>query len=108
MKAKKTMEVVRGSGNAFADFGYTNAAAEQLKALLAAQIIKVLDRQALTVRAAAAQTGIDAGDFSRVRKVKLDRFTIERLMDILERLDQRVEVKVKFKAHAHDRQLAPA
>lgn len=96
----KPIEVVRGSGNVFADFGYPHAAAEQLKALLAAQIIKVLDRRKLTMRAAAAQTGIDAGDFSRVRKLKLDRFTIDRLMDILERLDQRVEVRVKFKGGA--------
>jgi predicted XRE-type DNA-binding protein len=102
MKAKaKGMELVRGSGNVFADFSHANAPAEQLKALLAAQIIKVLDRQELTVRAAEAQTGIAAADFSRIRQVKLDRFTIDRLMNILERLDQRVEVKVKFKPSAH-------
>lgn len=102
MKAKaKGIEVIRGSGNVFADFGHANAAAEQLKALLAAQIIKVLDGDGLTVRAAEAQTGIAAADFSRIRQVKLDRFTIDRLMNILERLDQQIEVKVKVKpAHA--------
>ena len=35
------LELVRGSGNVFADFGYPNADAEQLKALLAAEIIGV-------------------------------------------------------------------
>ena len=94
MKAK-AIEVIRGSGNVFADFGYPNAALEQLKALLAAQIIKVLDRKTLTVRAAEANTGIAAADFSRIRRVKLDRFTVDRLMTILERLDQHVEVKIK-------------
>lgn len=94
---RDTVELVRGSGNVFADFGYPNAAAEQLKALLAAQIIKVLDARALSVRKAAAHTGIAAADFSRIRTVKLDRFTIDRLMTILERLDQQVEVKVKVK-----------
>ena len=96
MKAK-AIEVVRGSGNVFADFGYPNAAAEQLKALLAAQVVNVLDREAITVRQAGAHTGIAAADFSRIRQVKLDRFTIDRLITILERLDQRVEVKLKVK-----------
>ena len=96
MKAK-AIEVVRGSGNVFADFGYENAAGEQLKALLATQIIKVLDREALTVRSAEANTCIAAADFSRIRRVKLDRFTIDRLINILERLDQQVDVKVKVK-----------
>jgi predicted XRE-type DNA-binding protein len=93
----KAIEIVRGSGNVFADFGYQNAAAEQLKALLAAQIVNVLDRGAITVRQAGEHTGIAAADFSRIRRVKLDRFTIDRLISILERLDQRVEVKVKVR-----------
>lgn len=96
MKAK-AIEIIRGSGNVFADFGYPNAAGEQLKALLAAQIINVLDRDAITVRQAGEHTGIAAADFSRIRQVKLDRFTIDRLITILERLDQRVEVKLKVK-----------
>ena len=51
------LELVRGSGNVFADFGYPNADAEQLKALLAAQIIGILDDRALTVRKAEDMTG---------------------------------------------------
>ncbi len=93
---KDDVELVRGSGNAFADFGYANAGAEQLKATLAAQIIRVLDARELTVRAAAELTGTAAADFSRIRRVKLDRFTIDRLMGVLAKLDQRVEVKVRF------------
>jgi len=92
---RENPELVRGSGNVFADFGIPNAAVEQLKALLAAKIIKVLDAKKLSVRMAEEQTRIAAADFSRIRRVKLDRFTIDRLMTILERLDQRVEVKVK-------------
>jgi predicted XRE-type DNA-binding protein len=90
------IELVRGSGNVFRDFGRANAEAEQLKATLAAQIIRVLDARELTVRAAADLTGTAAADFSRIRRAKLDRFTIDRLMMVLAKLDQRVEVKVKF------------
>jgi predicted XRE-type DNA-binding protein len=91
------LELVRGSGNVFADFGYPNADAEQLKALLAAQIIGVLDDRALTVRKAEDLTGIAAADFSRIRKTKLDRFTIDRLMTILNRLDQDVDVQITIR-----------
>lgn len=87
-------ELVRESGNAFRDFGSANADAEQLKALLGAQIIGCLNRRGLTVRAAEEATGIAAADFSRIRRVKLDRFTVDRLMNILNRLGQRVDVAV--------------
>lgn len=92
-------EIVRGSGNVFADFDHPNAEVEQLKALLAAEIIGVLDDRALTVRKAEDQTGIAAADFSRIRKVRLDRFTIDRLMTILKRLDQDVDVQVTVRPH---------
>lgn len=88
------LELVRGSGNAFRDVGFPAADAEQLKAILAAQIIGILDLRQLTVRAAEEQTGCAAADFSRIRRAKLDRFTIDRLMGVLNRLDQRVDVSV--------------
>lgn len=87
--------IVRGSGNVFRDLGRPNADAEQLRALLAAEIIKTLDERRLTVRAAGEKTGIAAADFSRIRQVKLDRFTIDRLMTILGKLDRRVDVSVE-------------
>lgn len=91
------IEIVRGSGNVFRDFGHEDADAEQLKAVLAAQIIKVLDAGKLTVRKAEDMTGIAAADFSRIRKARLERFTIDRLMMILARFDRRVEVKVSVR-----------
>lgn len=95
------IEVVRGSGNVFADFNHPNAAVEQLKILLASEIIGVLDDRSLTVRKAESLTSIAAADFSRIRKTKLDRFTIDRLMTILDRLDQNVEVRLTVR-HRHD------
>ncbi len=97
MKREK-IEVVHGSGNVFRDFGYENADVEQLKAILAAEIIKILDREKLTVRAAHARTGIAAADFSRIRNADLSRFTLDRLVSIINRLGSRVEVKVSVRA----------
>jgi len=98
MKTKsEKLEVVRGSGNVFRDLGHKNADVEQFKAILAAEIIKALDRDHLTVRAAHARTGIAAADFSRIRNADLDRFTVDRLMSIINRLGSRVEVKVRVR-----------
>jgi predicted XRE-type DNA-binding protein len=96
MKSEK-LQLVRGSGNAFRDLGHKNADAEQFKAILAAEIIKALDREHLTVRAAHARTGIAAADFSRIRNADLARFTVDRLMSIINRLGARVEVKVRVR-----------
>ncbi len=59
MKSEK-LQVVRGSWNVFHDLGHKNADAEQFKAILAAEIIKALDRDGLRVRAAHGRTGIAA------------------------------------------------
>ena len=90
-------ELVRGSGNVFRDFDMSNPDLEQLRAILAAQIIKALDRKRLTVRKAAELTGIAAADFSRIRNANIGRFTVDRLMTVLGRLDQRVDVNVKVR-----------
>ena len=91
------MELIRGSGNVFRDFGHANPELEQLRAILAAQIIGVLDDRSLTVRKAGEITGIAAADFSRIRRANLGRFTIDRLMTILDRLDQEVDVTVSVR-----------
>jgi predicted XRE-type DNA-binding protein len=95
---RKGLELVRGSGNVFHDLGRENADIEQLKALLAGEILKALDREKLTVRAAHAKTGFAAADFSRVRNADLGRFTADRLMSMLNRLGSRVEVKIRIRS----------
>jgi len=96
MKGRQ-LDVVHGSGNVFRDLGHSNADVAQVKAILATEIIKVLDREGLSVRAAQARTGIAAADFSRIRNADLGRFTVDRLMSIINRLGSRVEVKVKIR-----------
>jgi predicted XRE-type DNA-binding protein len=94
---KKKAGLVRGSGNVFRDFGDANADLEQTRAILAAKIIGVLDGRKLSVRAAESLTGIAASEFSRIRNVKLERFTIDRMITILGKLGQDVEVSVSVR-----------
>jgi predicted XRE-type DNA-binding protein len=100
MSDKDDVELVHGSGNIYRDFGMENPELRQLKALLAAQILRVLEERKLTVREAHDLTGYAAADFSRIRQAKLDRFTVDRLMAMLDRLGQQVEVSVNVHPRA--------
>ena len=96
MKSKK-LDLVEGSGNVFRDLGHKHPDIDQFKAILASEIIKALDRDGLSVRAAQGRTGIAAADFSRIRNADLKRFTVDRLMLIINRLGSRVEIKIKVR-----------
>lgn len=78
---------------------------QALKADLAARILASVDRLGLTVREAQARTGQAAADFSRLRGGQLDRFTIERLLDIAETLGERISVSVTAESHPGTAQL---
>ena len=96
MKGER-LALIRGSGNVYQDFGIEDADARQLKALLAAEIIKTVDKKGLSVRKAHALTGIDASDFSRIRNADFRRMTVERLMTIVNRLGSRIEFKMRLR-----------
>jgi predicted XRE-type DNA-binding protein len=97
MRRKRKNEIIRGSGNIYRDFNLPDADVRQLKAILAAAIIKTLDRRALSVRSAQRLTGIDAGDFSRVRNADFRRISVERLMAMINLLGSRVDVEIKLR-----------
>jgi predicted XRE-type DNA-binding protein len=105
---KDKLEIVRGSGNVFRDLAYENADSEQFKAILAAAIIKKMDSDGLTARKAQSLTGVTEADFSRIRSVQLDRFTIDRLMLIVNRLGSRIDIAIKLRPGQVRGQHAPA
>ena len=87
----------RGSGHVYRDLNMPDADVRQLKAILAAAIIKTLDKKELSVRKAQRLTGVPAADLSRIRNADLERFTSDRMMMILNKLGSRVEVSVRVK-----------
>lgn len=87
-------DVLRGSGNLFADFADADAETKQLKAQVAAEIISTLSRHKLSARAAAKAARLDASDIQRIRDADLSKFTLDRLIRVAYRLGQRVEIKV--------------
>jgi predicted XRE-type DNA-binding protein len=91
----------------FRDHVTGDAAANRIKVGLAQQIIRVLDEKSLTVRSAAEITGTSAADFSRIRQTKLARFTVDRLLNILNRLGQDVEFAVSVRPRPIRSKLVP-
>ena len=90
-------ELIRGSGNVFHDFGRPNAGVEQARAILAAKIISTLDERGLSTREAEKLTGVAHSEFSRIRNARFERFTLDRMITILGKLDEEVEVNVSFR-----------
>jgi predicted XRE-type DNA-binding protein len=87
-------EVVRGSGNVFADFGDADAEAKKMKSVIAAEIIAVLDERACSTREGAKLAKVDAADIQRIRNGDLSRFTIDRLVKVAYRLGRKVEMTI--------------
>jgi predicted XRE-type DNA-binding protein len=90
------LEIIRGSGNVFADFGHQNAGLEQARAIIAAKIIGILDDRKLSPRDAEKQTGVSHTEFSRIRNTQLRHLTLDRMMVILGKLDEDIEVNISL------------
>jgi len=104
---EEKIKITRGSGNVFRDIGFPNPDVEQAKAILGAEIIKALDSRKLSVRKAQALTKVQAADFSRIRNADLKRFTIDRLMTILGKLEPEVDINIEFRPRSkRKRQIA--
>lgn len=95
---KDDIELVRGSGNVYRDLGRPNADLEQARALTAAKIIRIIDERKLSTRDAEKLTGVSYSEFSRIRNTQLGRFTLDRMIAILGKLDENIEVSVSFRA----------
>jgi predicted XRE-type DNA-binding protein len=104
---KDNLELVRGSGNVYRDFGRPNAGLEQARAITAAKIIRFLDERKLSTRDAEKLTGVSHSEFSRIRNTRLGRFTLDRMIAILGKLDEDVEVSVTFRARKHVAPVVP-
>jgi predicted XRE-type DNA-binding protein len=90
-------EIVRGTGNVFADLGYLDAAERQAKLRLAYALNQLLDERKLTQADAARVLGVTQPKVSALRHYKLAGFSVERLMTLLTALDQDVEIVIRRK-----------
>ncbi|MFZ1643208.1 MAG: helix-turn-helix transcriptional regulator [Candidatus Contendobacter sp.] len=88
------LDLIRGGGNVYRDLGWPDAEARRMRAELAAEIIRELRERRLSQRKAAEITGLAQPDISRIKNADLKGFTIDRLVTVLNRLNQHVEIRV--------------
>ena len=89
--------VVRGSGNVFADLGFADAEERQTKLTLTYALNTVIKQRRLTQAAAAERLGINQPKVSALRNYKLEGFSVERLMTLLNALDRDIEIVIRKK-----------
>lgn len=96
-KSEDKLEIIESSGNIFADVGLPNADKYLVKAELTRQINHIIENRALKQIEAAKILGIDQPKISALSCGRLDDFSIERLIDFLNKLDRDIEIIVKKK-----------
>ena len=89
--------VTRGSGNVFADLGFDNPEEELLKAKLVREIRAIIKRRKLTQEKTASLVGLKQPDISAIITGRTGKFSLDRLVRCLDRLDYRVDVIVRQK-----------
>jgi predicted XRE-type DNA-binding protein len=90
-------KVIVGSGNVFADLGFANPEEELLKAKLVREIRAIIKRRKLTQAKAATLLGLKQPDVSAIVTGRVGKFSIDRLVRCLDRLDYRVDVVIRQK-----------
>ena len=86
-----------GSGNVFADLGFDNPTEELMKAKLAREIRAIITRRKLNQTDAAKLMGVRQPDVSMIVTGRTGKYSIDRLVRCLDRLDYRVDVVVRHK-----------
>ena len=92
--------VTRGSGNVFADLGFENPEEELLKAQLVREIRDILKRRRLTQAKAAELLGLKQPDVSALVTGRVHKFSLERLLRCVRRLDRDVAIVIRPKGRA--------
>jgi len=93
--AKKRISIDKGSGNVFADLGYADAKERTLKVQLAIEVNQLLAKRGLTQAEGARALGILQPHVSDLAHYRLDRFSVERLMNFLAGLGSDVEIRIR-------------
>lgn len=93
-KKRKAIEFEEGSGNVFADLGLREADQLLTRAQIGFHVFEILQEKKLKQREIAAILGIAQPDVSHLMNGHFSRFTTEKLLDFLKRLDRKVTIEV--------------
>lgn len=89
------IKITRGSGNVFADIGLKDADEMLTRAQLAHRIHAIVKQRGLKQKEAADILGLKQPDVSALMNGKFLDFSVDRLLNLLVRLNQEVEITIK-------------
>jgi predicted XRE-type DNA-binding protein len=92
--SEQPMRVEEGSGNVFADLGFSNPDLALAKAKLVQRIRELIEERKLTQVKAAKLLGLDQPKVSALIRGRVEGYSIDRLFRFLTALGQRVEITV--------------
>ena len=98
----KKVNYTRSSGNVFSDLELPDADERLLKAQLAVQIRRFIEQKDWTQAEAAEAVGLDQPKVSNLLRGRLAGFSVDRLLNILNRLGHNVEVRISAKEYDPD------
>jgi predicted XRE-type DNA-binding protein len=98
----KKVNYTHSSGNVFADLELPDAEERLLKAQLAVQIRRFIEQKDWTQAETAEIIGLDQPKVSNLLSGRLAGFSVDRLLNILNRLGHNVEVRISAKEYDPD------
>lgn len=93
-KRRKSIEFEEGSGNVFADLGLKEADQLLARSQIGFHVFKILEDKKLKQREIAAVLDIAQPDVSHLMNGHFSRFTTDKLLDFLKRLNRKVTIEI--------------
>jgi predicted XRE-type DNA-binding protein len=87
-------EFEKGSGNVFADLGLADSDELLARSKLGFHVYKILKDQKLKKREIATVLGTKQPEVSHLMNGHFNRFTTDKLLDFLKRLDRKVTIQI--------------
>jgi predicted XRE-type DNA-binding protein len=91
---RKKIEFEVSSGNVFADLGIADSEELYTRAALGVQVMKILTERELSQKEAADMLGIRQPEVSAIMRARFRKFSQERLIGFLNKLNQKVTIQV--------------
>lgn len=89
-----SIEFEEGSGNVFADLGLEDADELFTRARIGFHVHKILKDKKLKQSEIAALLGIDPSEAAHLMNGHFSRFTVDKLLEFLKRLDRKVTIQI--------------
>ncbi len=90
----KKIEFEKSAGNVFSDLGLDNAEELQARGMVGFHVVELLRDKDMKQREISHLLGIKQAEVSHLLNGHFSRFTIDKLLDFLKRMNQKVTIKI--------------